>query len=376
MSSKTNLKQNQWQAQLLPFMIAMIVGLTVVFFVLGIWLFVTLNSNIPTQAPTLESLPEIFELAKSENVSLSAQSSNLALAQLRVQTQMEEYILKQRYHHANVALISRNWFEFIGFSTGVMLALIGAAFILGKLREAPAEIDATVSALLRISIVTSSPGIILSLLGTVLIATTMMTHQPISVKDGSVYLPKMANNLPFVTSTPSTHDLANDKETKLKESGVVGNALTSASTFLSATRPVGFIPPEVVGIDSWSEASVTDKLGLIPSVTSREEVEQLLQGGDSQSGLARVLIDADELQQLYSNQLPDAALSLKLADPDNRSYIQKNYLQDQELSPQWYTNPQFRAEILESAVADDKGKRLGEWLYGDPTVLEDYYQGR
>lgn len=104
---------------------------------------------------------------------------------------LEANALQRRYHQAGVLLISRIWTRYLGFVTGTILALVGAAFILGKLRETNSVLGAE-SALWKVSMTSASPGLILATLGTLLMLATLATNLEMQVNDGPVYLPLSA----------------------------------------------------------------------------------------------------------------------------------------------------------------------------------------
>jgi hypothetical protein len=86
-----------------------------------------------------------------------------------------------------VLLISRIWTRYLGFVTGTILAMVGAAFILGKLQEASSNLGAE-GGLWKVSLTTASPGLVLAALGTILILATLATSMDLNVNDGPVYL--------------------------------------------------------------------------------------------------------------------------------------------------------------------------------------------
>ncbi|CAN0513621.1 unnamed protein product, partial [Laminaria digitata] len=100
---------------------------------------------------------------------------------------LEKHTLDQRYHQANVLLMSRIWTRYLAFVTGMILCMVGASFILGKLREDQTEISGK-SDLGEGSLKTSSPGVLLATLGVILMLTSLLTHHEISVTDGPAYL--------------------------------------------------------------------------------------------------------------------------------------------------------------------------------------------
>jgi hypothetical protein len=84
----------------------------------------------------------------------------------------------------------------MGFTTGMMLAIVGAAYILGKLQEAQTELKQE-SELFKISLVTTSPGIVLAVLGCILMSITLLMPFDIDIRDAPVYV-----NLRQGTLTP------------------------------------------------------------------------------------------------------------------------------------------------------------------------------
>ena len=100
---------------------------------------------------------------------------------------MEAFIVTQRYHHASVLLMFGLWTRYLGFITGMILALVGASFVLGKLRE-PAQRLAGRLSTFDFSLRTTSPGVILTVLGVLLMFTTILDKDMYEVTDGNVYL--------------------------------------------------------------------------------------------------------------------------------------------------------------------------------------------
>jgi hypothetical protein len=177
------LSLDQWQEKLLPLMSLMLIGLTAVFFAVGI---IQINSfyGLIERAPALD----VYTLTKDESGNpLPKGSAGLEYVQWRTISILEGHNLKQRYHQANVFIMSRIWTRFFGFITGMTLALVGAAFVLGKLTEAASRLDLN-NAPLKVSLITASPGLVLAALGTVLMVTAMVATSNIYVNDKPVYI--------------------------------------------------------------------------------------------------------------------------------------------------------------------------------------------
>ena len=84
--------------------------------------------------------------------------------------------------------MSRIYTKYLGFFTGMIMAIVGAVFIIGKISEDKSEISGTANELIKFSIVSSSPGIIFGVLGTVLMLATILNHNEILIQDTPLYL--------------------------------------------------------------------------------------------------------------------------------------------------------------------------------------------
>ena len=176
-------KTNEWQRKLLPVMIGMLITLTLFFFVASFMQLHYLRTRIE-KAPELD-LSHALKMVE-EGISNATVTDKFRYAQWQTLVLLESHVLKRRYHQANVLLMSRTWVKYLGFVTGMTLALVGAAFVLGKLREPESHIDAE-STMWRFSMKTASPGLILALLGAILMIAAMVTHFEIEVRDVPTY---------------------------------------------------------------------------------------------------------------------------------------------------------------------------------------------
>ena len=175
-----------WQRRLLPFMVLMIVGLAIFFVVATYRQLNRLNEQI-----NQSNKPDLDSVLNSKPSDVDIQD-----AHWRALVILEANALEKRYHQANVLLMSRVWIRYLGFLTGMIIALIGATFVLGKLRES-ATFNADGS-LWKFAMTTASPGLILALLGTILMVTAMVTNPAIKVGDGRTYLGDKDTPIPGV----------------------------------------------------------------------------------------------------------------------------------------------------------------------------------
>jgi len=166
-------------------MISMLAALTLFFFCASFVQLYYLHGRIE-KSPKLD-LSTALDRYSGEQKTTSVKD-RLDFTRWRTLATLEGYAIAHRYHQANVSLMSRIWVRYLGFVTGMILALVGAAFILGKLREPEATLEAKVTTEAGFSIASTSPGLILAVLGTALMVTTILARQPMEIKDTSLYM--------------------------------------------------------------------------------------------------------------------------------------------------------------------------------------------
>lgn len=123
-------RRDAWQRALLPFMMWTVALLTAFFFVASIIQLYDLQNRI-TAGPTLD-LQQLFD-DRQLVAAREGGPGTLELARWKILTTLEKGAVERRYHQANVLLMSRVWIHYLGFVTGMILALVGAVFILGRL---------------------------------------------------------------------------------------------------------------------------------------------------------------------------------------------------------------------------------------------------
>lgn len=189
----------QWQEKLLPFMARMVLGLTLFFFLASCAQLIYLHWTIKN-SPELDLRPYSFN---SATVDAADEQQKLAAAKLQALVDLEAYSLRRHTHQANVLLMARVWTRYLGFVTGMILALVGATFILGKLQIATTDVNARVQ-MAELSIKSSSPGLILVFLGVLLMLATIVTHHQIETTDTAVYLKESPSLKAFEPERPPT----------------------------------------------------------------------------------------------------------------------------------------------------------------------------
>jgi hypothetical protein len=172
---------SSWHSRLLPYMITMLFGLTLFFFIATmIQLYVLQNRVAAT--PELNIDKEIQHLLSTGSPPASPENAVVA-----IQARLEAHSIARRYAIGQSILMARLWARYLGFVTGMILSLVGAVFILGKLREASSSVNIDAS-FAKIALVSTSPGLIMTVLGTALMLATILTNPEIQVNDARVYL--------------------------------------------------------------------------------------------------------------------------------------------------------------------------------------------
>lgn len=159
----------------------MLIGLTLFFFAVSLGQMIYLHSRI--DADTGPAIGALLD----EQIALRGEDAGLPLLEMRARVVLEERTLERRYHQANALLMSRIWVSYLSFVTGMILCLVGAAFVLAQVRGPAAEVALNGGAVGG-SVKSASPGLVLAVLGTTLIALSITTNHQIAVNDGAVYL--------------------------------------------------------------------------------------------------------------------------------------------------------------------------------------------
>jgi hypothetical protein len=175
-------KDIQWQLLLLPLMSRMVKWLAVFFFIASFVQLAYLHWTI-SKSPALDMQGPLSLLSAP----VTSPQSVASVARLKAIIVLEANGLEQQYHQANVLLMSRIWTSYLGFVTGMILSLVGASFVLGKLREPASELTVKTTPS-DVSFRSASPGLILAVLGTILMLTTIVTNHRIDVTHRAVYL--------------------------------------------------------------------------------------------------------------------------------------------------------------------------------------------
>ena len=172
----------RWQTQLLPLMRAALVLMALFFFLASLYQYQKLYSDIKAVTPSI-----MKELNRLEQSLANDQLKNTDYIRWRTMLALEQDVVHRRYQQINTTLLLRTWTRYTGFLVGMVLALTGAFFILGKLKEGESQLSGEGSGV-KFALTTSSPGIILATLGTFLMAITLIVKFDFDVIDKPVYI--------------------------------------------------------------------------------------------------------------------------------------------------------------------------------------------
>lgn len=177
-----NAKSN-WQNKLMPWMIAMPTVLILLFVYLATRQMEKFNAVLDEETSSI-----MDEMAKDDSLDLSEIKNSMDYVRWVTLVKMEERSLNRRYTQGGALLSARLFTKYLGFFTGMILTIVGAVFIIGKLQEKTTEIEGEVGNGMKGKLSSSSPGIIFGVLGTLLMLSTIFQHSEISVSDQPLFL--------------------------------------------------------------------------------------------------------------------------------------------------------------------------------------------
>jgi hypothetical protein len=111
--------------------------------------------------------------------------------------QLEALALYKRHHQAAVLLMSRVWLRYLAFAVGMTLCILGAAFILSRLRTDVAAISGEATGA-KVSVSTASPGLLLVLIGAGLVCLAVLSNPAVTLTDGRAFVGNEDSPLPGV----------------------------------------------------------------------------------------------------------------------------------------------------------------------------------
>ena len=181
--SRPEMQDSIWQQKLLPVMATTLALLTLFFCASLTYETISVQKHIES-AHEIDLNPLI---AKLDNAKAADSAAAVNEFRTKAATLLEANVIERRYHQASAAAMGRIYLIFLGFATGMVLALAGATFILGKMKESETAIDGEGPSF-KASVRSGSPGLLLALFGTALMLCTIFSKAEISVHDQALYL--------------------------------------------------------------------------------------------------------------------------------------------------------------------------------------------
>jgi hypothetical protein len=104
---------------------------------------------------------------------------------------LEYTTIERRYEQSNALLLSRTWIKYLGFLTGMLMVFVGSTYVIGRFVEHEAKIEFGRGDM-KGALTASSPGIIVSVLGTIVIVVSIYVNHAVETFDGAIYLARAA----------------------------------------------------------------------------------------------------------------------------------------------------------------------------------------
>lgn len=156
-----------WHRLLLPFALPIVIGMAIFFAVASTIQFYQVMASIEPAPPAATAMAAIADFEKS-----GAIGDRAGHIRWKVDVLLREQAQQARAGRASSTLLVSLWTRNLGFMTGMVLAILGATFIMWRLGDEGSELTAS-GAGVNASLKTASPGIVLVALGTVLMGLAM-----------------------------------------------------------------------------------------------------------------------------------------------------------------------------------------------------------
>ncbi len=120
----------RWRNKLLPAMRGALVLMGVFFFAASLVQYHLLYQDLRGMGPRSQAAFQALD-----NSLPQAERANFEFLKWKTLVLLEQDAMSMRHQHINASLLMRTWTRYTGFLVGMVLALAGAFFILGRLRE-------------------------------------------------------------------------------------------------------------------------------------------------------------------------------------------------------------------------------------------------
>lgn len=196
-----------WQRRLLPWAIGILVVLALFFFVSS-WIQFNRLSAAMQREPQDQLAQSFAEYEKD------LEKQDLDYVKWKTIVLLERNTVEHRYRQVNATLLLRTWTRHLGFLTGMILSFIGGIFILSKLSEKETQLGAEGGSF-KGNLATSSPGIVLTVVGGTIMIVTLVTEYKFSTTDTPAYIGTAAT--PAGEDAPPLPMLESDQDRQSEE---------------------------------------------------------------------------------------------------------------------------------------------------------------
>lgn len=181
-----NLKEDpkliaKWQNKLLPVMVIVPISLATIFIVIATMQMLKFN-EVLNEKPDGKLFTTVIKPVKAN------ERQSLESVKWATLAHMEQQSIEKRYRQGGLLLMSRIFTKYLGFFTGMLMAIVGSVFIISKLNTDTSTVDAAMTDQFKVNVASSSPGLIFGILGTVLMGLSIYQHTDVSVQDSPLYL--------------------------------------------------------------------------------------------------------------------------------------------------------------------------------------------
>lgn len=211
-----------WQMRLMKWMVILPSLLIILFVALATWQLNRFNDSVQQYAHSEIEFQDYNSLAVLNHTTQN-QATNMKLYTL---AKMEEMAMRKRYSQGGVLLMSRIYIKYLGFFTGMIMAIVGSVFIISKIREGSSSLKASFREQANFTLLSSSPGIVFGVLGTGLMLATILQHTDIKISDMPLYLNHY--NLPETNHTARNPLLNSEPEPSLEPNDSAQQAMKLA----------------------------------------------------------------------------------------------------------------------------------------------------
>jgi hypothetical protein len=166
-ASETN--DGEWQRRTMPWMLGLLLALSSVFVLASISGALMVRADFRTVA---ESPVDTALHALRSIVQETTPGERLEPARFLTLASLDARMLELRYHQTSSMALASIWTRFMGYLTGMILALVGAIFVLGKIRDTAPTSASGSGGGFQGSLTTTWPGLVLVAFGTLLMVVS------------------------------------------------------------------------------------------------------------------------------------------------------------------------------------------------------------